>query len=281
MNKKIKKIVSVLSVCLLVMGLFAGCGSKVTVESLLLDVQKSVKDVKSVKMHATADGKMNLSELGSMEMGMDMDISSTLDPKAAYAKGSFHILGQSVDLENYVIAENKEVLTYTGIMGNWILTKDSYEKEDSANILAGVGTNLLRNLDLLKLEEETKEVNGTEAYVISGTVKGEEIEALFDSMNGTFDRLLGEEDDFFTLKEWDALEEWEDLSVQLELGIRKEDKLPLYIHMNFGNLSVEKGSEKAAISDVSVKIEFTEFNTVDQITVPQDVIDSAMEMPDD
>lgn len=267
-----KSMISVLTVCLLIVGLMAGCSgeSKVTAESLLKDVQNSTENLKSMESHTTMDMSMDMPALGgSIDMAMEMTMSTTMDPIANYMQGTITLLGQTMDMENYTIVEGDQILTYTGMLDEWMVQKMPYD-EASVNTLDTAEDDLLKNLDSLTLAEQTEDVNGTEAYIISGTIEGKDVENLMGSMESVLGSMTG-----------DGSMDMSGLSVEFRYAISKNDKLPLYMDMSFSGMTVGEGDEQVTISNLSMKMEYTAFDSIDAITVPQDVIDSAVELSDD
>lgn len=267
-----KSIVSVLTVCVLLLGLLTGCSGagKVTAESLLKDVQKNMESVKSMESHTAMEMSMDMPALGgSIDMNMDMTMSTTMDPVVNYMQGSIGLLGQTMDMENYSIVEGDQIITYTGMMGEWMVQKMPYDEEAVNTVDTGEDA-LLANLEALTLEEKTEDVNGTEAYIISGTIEGEDIENLMGSMEDILGGMTG-----------DTSMDMAGLIVEFKYAVSKEGKMPLYMDMNFSGLTVGEGDEKVTISNFSMKMEYTAFDSVDPITVPQNIIDSAVEIPAD
>lgn len=259
------------AVGILAVSMLAGCGSsKVTAVSLLEDVQKKCDSMKSMETHTTADITLDSAALGgSMDMTMDMTMQTTTDPVANYMKGSIGILGQTLDMENYIIVNGDQIDSYTGMSDQWVVQKMSYD-EDSVEKINAAAEDLLKSKDSLKLADETEDVDGTEAYIIiTGSISGEDVKNLMGSMESTLGSLTGDEDMDFG-----------DISVDFTYAISKADKNPLYMDMTFNGMTAGEGDEQVTFSKFNMKMEYTNFDTVDEITVPQDVIDSASDITD-
>lgn len=264
-----RTMIQTLAVCLLVIGMITGCGApdKVTAESLLNDVAKNTEAMKSMESHTTVDMTMEAPELGgSMDMTMDLTMQTLIEPTANYMKGSIGLMGMTMDMENYAIVEEDEIVNYTGMMGEWMVQRMPYDTE-SENTLDTAQGNLLKNLDSLTLAEETEDVDGTEAYIISGTVEGEDIESLLGEMESVLGDMTGE-----------GAMDLSKLSVEFKYAIDKQKKLPLYMDMTFNGFSVDDGQTAVNVSNFVMRIEYTAFNSVESIEVPQDVVDSAVDM---
>jgi hypothetical protein len=66
-----------------------------------------------------------------------------------------------------------------------------------------------------------------------------------------------------------------DVSVDFKYAISKADNTPLYMDMTFNDFTLSIDDMDIAYKDFTVKMEYTGFDTVSSIEVPQDVIDSA------
>lgn len=267
-----KRFLSMMTAGILAVTMLAGCGSaggKVTAESLLQDVQKKCDSMKSMETHTTAAITMDSTTLGgSMDLTMDMTMQSTTDPVANYLKGSIGMLGTTIDMENYVMVEDDQILSYTGMSGEWIVQKMAYDK-DSVEKINAAAEDLLKSKDALTLQEETEDVDGTEAYMITGSVSGEDVKNLMGSMESTLGSLTGSTE-----------MNLDNVSVDFTYAISKAEKNPLYIDMTFNGFESGEGDAKVTFSKFNMKVEYTNYDTVDAITVPQDVIDSAVDITD-
>ncbi len=266
-----KRFLCMMTAGILAVSMLAGCGSaggQVTAESLLQDVQKKCENMKSMETHTTAEITLDAEALGgtSMDMTMDMTMQTTTDPVANYMKGSIGILGATLDMEMYAIVEDDQICTYTGMADQWMVQKMDYDK-DSMEKINAAAEDLLKSKDSLQLADETEEVDGTEAYIITGSISGEDVKNLMGSMESTLSSLTGGTD-----------MNLDDISVEFTYAISKEDKMPLYMDMTFNGLAAGEGDEQVTFSKFNMKMEYTNYDTVEAITVPQEVIDSAVDV---
>ena len=111
-----------------------------------------------------------------------------------------------------------------------MVSKMAYDK-DSVERINAAAEDLLKSKDSLKLADETEDVNGTEAYIITCSISGADVN-------------------------------------------------PLYMEMTFNGMTAGEGDEQVTFSKFNMKMEYTNFDTVDAITVPQDVVDSAIDVTD-
>lgn len=261
-----------MAVSVLTVAMLAGCGAsatKVTAESLLEEVQKKCDNMKSMETHTTAELTMDSDALGgSIDLSMDMTMKSTTDPVANYMKGNISFLGSELDMENYVVVEDDQILSYTGMSGQWMVSKMAYDK-DSVEKINAAAADLLKSKDALTLKEETEDVEGTEAYIITGSISGEDVENLMGSMESTLGSLTGSTE-----------MNLDNISVDFTYAISKADRNPLYMDMIFNGFEAGEGDQKVTFSKFNMRTEYTNYDTVEAITVPQDVVDSAVDVTD-
>ena len=112
-------------------------------------------------------------------------------------------------------------------------------------------------------------MDGTEAYMISGSISGADVKNLLSSMESTLGGLTG-----------DTEMNLDDITVDFTYAVSKADKMPLYMDMVFSGLGAGEGDEQVTFSKFNMKMEYTNYDTVEAITVPQDVVDSAIDVTD-
>ncbi len=266
-----KSIVSVLMIGLLTLGMLTGCGGggskEVTAESLLKDVQTKTEAMKSMENHITANITMDTGEEngGAMDMTMEMDMQTTNDPMANYTKATISVSGMSIDMEMYVMAEDDKLATYVGVMDQWMVEREDFATDD-AEALDEMASDLLANLDKVTLAEETEEVDGKEAYIITGTIEGDDIQNVL----GTTEALVGS-------MTGDGEMDMEGLSVDFKYAIGKEDSMPISVDYTFNGFDKLVDESGITISNFTMSMDYTAFDSVDAITVPQEVLDAAIE----
>ena len=135
-----KRFLGMVTAGILATVMLAGCGasaSKVTAESLLQEVQSKCDAMKSLETHTTAEITLESDALGgTMDMTMDMTMQTTIEPVANYLKGNISIpgLGTAMDMENYTVVQDDQILSYTGIAGQWMVSKMAYDKDSVERI---------------------------------------------------------------------------------------------------------------------------------------------------
>lgn len=264
-----KSLVSLLTICVLILGLLTGCGgTKVTAESLLKEVQTKSEAMNSMETHLTMAMTMGSADLGgSIDLTMEMDMQTVIEPVASYMTGTLSMMGINLDMEIYTILEDEQIATYMGMMGEWMVQKMAYDTE-SVNQLDTTAGEMLQNLGSLALAEETEDVDGTEAYIITGTLSGEDMQSMMDSAESMMSSVTGDTE---------ALD-MSGVTVDFKYAISKADKLPLYMDMTFTGFDSVMEGQDVSIDDFTMRMEYTGFDTIESITVPQEVIDQAVEM---
>jgi len=268
-----RKLIAVIAVFMLAVGMLAGCsGSKeVTAKSLLEEVQSNVDKKKSLESKMTLSMEMSGDSLkdygGSMTVTMDMDVQTTTDPVANYMSGKMGVLGVNMDMQVYTVVEDKKICNYINMMNQWMVQKYDYNADD-VNKIDAAGKDLLKNSDSLTLAKDTKDVDGKQAYIITGTLTGDAIQDLLESASSTMGTMLGSSSDIDLSK----------MSVDIEYAVSKDDKLPLYTNLTFKGMDSLTGETDVTVGNFTMKMTYTGFDTVDKITVPQEAIDNATDI---
>ncbi len=268
-----KKILAVCLMLVLAVCALAGCSGKkkVTAKSLLESVDKQTKDMKSMEskmiMNMTMEGE-DLEQLGgSMTITMDVDVQTTTDPAATHMEGTMGMMGMNMDLQNYTVQEGDQICSYTNVMDQWIVQKMPFDKE-AVKSLGVSAAELLDNSDSLTLAEETKDVEGVQAYIITGTIDGKSMQDLMQNASSSMGSVLGDA----------ASMDLSGVTVDVEYAVSKEDEKPLYTNMVFHGMESAVPDVKMTFSDFSMNMKYISFDTVDTITVPQEAIDKAQDI---
>lgn len=244
-----------------------GCSfGKKDSKTQLEDAINKTTDAKSAKV------KMDLTASASMQ-GTTLDISMTADAEeyqqsddvlSGHAKVNMSLLGMSQSSEVYMDVKDGYLYTYTGSDGEWTYTKSEYKVADKLS-----KEKISEYVNKAKeIKEEKSDKKGyTKLFV---TISSDEINKLYNdselkteevsnvvSKDVTFTVYL--KDGYVTIVEMDLTDTIKDLVSQL--GSYAEELKNL---------------------DVSAKlsVEFSDFNKVDKITVPEDVINNATEETD-
>ena len=210
-------------------------------------------------------------------MGMDLELSATLDPAATQMKGtlSFSMMGQDMetDVESYTVEEDGERVSYADSGNGWVRTvqKDA-EQEDFLN--ENIYDSIAGGQAEAVLEEEEAMVNGQAAYVISSELSGSDLEDFMsESFSGT-DEMMGE----------DSVD-WGEGAAQIKIFIYKESRLPARVQVDcrdFGRALMEASvgntpGVNIEISAFDMSLFFDEYNSVEAIQVPEEARSGASE----
>lgn len=279
--EKLKKIYKIALIGLLAAWILSGCGEKKDAKELMEEAASKMETVVSVGGNMAFDVAMNVSGDvdGSvmdmdMSLNMDVDMQITNAPEASHLKGSLtsNVLGMNstVEVENYTIKSDDNVVGYT-------YTNDQWYKQTagSSDFTAFADSSFFKSLSdeniKLVLEKDLAEEDGEKYYVVRTTINGED-----------YIRLMGDSEDMMgSLIDYEAVDVSK-LSVDTEIHINKETKLPYRILFDLSqSMDAFATSMDAGMSmemkTFQVSVRYDSFNEVTEISVPQDVVDSALD----
>ena len=270
-----KKSIAIFCMLIMALGLLAGCGAseEVTAPSLVEDAQKYADDAASTKAHMLLNMTMSgesLQALGdSIDLGMDLDLDSVKEPMANHMTGKINTMGMDMDYEAYTVLQDQEVCVYSKIMGSWTVQKTPVDEEALESFKKNSTSQIFSKEDKFTLQEKTEDVNGTEAYIVTGTIEGDEIKDLMASFNSAMPSMGMDM----------SKADYTGVSVDVKYAIAREDRRPVYIEMAFKGMESMMGenADGVTIDNFTIRMDYLEFNTIDKIEVPQEVVDSAKE----
>lgn len=256
--------------------------------SAMLSARESMKKVTS--MSYTYSMEMSMQAEGqTVEMKVDGTADMTMDPVAVKMTMNMNMLGMSLTgIELYMVQEGSQVVTYTGMdlfgQGEKTWTKttggdsdagvsmEQYNAKDSFDLYLKNGANFKAT--------GTETVQGAAATRYEGVIAKDMLKDTLEQ-SGSMDQLDGMVDANID----DVLKKIGDIPVTMWLD--NETGLPVKYVIDMTNLlvsMVEMAAENSGEStDVSadkfvMTMEVTKYNGVDEIKVPQDVLDSAAEI---
>lgn len=259
-----------------------GCGKeKVTAESLIKTASKRSENAKSVSADMNLDMKMNIKQSGisaDFNIGADLSIEAVKEPVSAHIDGtmSVDIAGNSQEssLESYLVDEDGTAVTYMGTDGSW--TKTEAELSDDG-MLSGLNSMLNDSMNY-ELQKETEEVNGKEAYVLTGKVSGELMNELMGGLGSDMGAVSADID-------------WSKFEASVAVKLDKDSKQIVEVVMDCTDgLSavMEDALAQAGVSDAGVtvgKYALTmtniSYDSVDEIVVPDEVKNAAVSADED
>jgi outer membrane lipoprotein-sorting protein len=282
MMKNINKLIAVLMIAAMVLA--AGCGSNVSSE--VKDIIEKTKEKTSDLSSASGTVQMQMSmsfsggealeaESAELSSSFDVEFQAVPDPEAAYMNGSMTMTmdvldqNQTIPMEVYTVKEDSSYVTYTNSELGW--TKATIEETENVSPYM----DLIKDLDIkaeYKLEEEQSE-DGRDLYVISTELKGDQLEQLMGLSSMLTEGMTD-----------DTSLDLSGVKANIVYKIDKESYLPAAATINFEGFDKAFSSimETLGVSisggEFSMDIVYTDFNTVDEIVVPESVVSSATDL---
>ena len=269
-----KKILVLLLMLVVCITSFTGCKEKVTAESIMLKVGMNTKDAKSMSANMVMNMDMAYDMegvTGAIAMVMDMDMDIQLEPMSMYMNMAMTMNADGMTeeqiSETYITpGENEdEVIVYTGMEDMWYKevgsTSEYMDMSDQFTLAASMGDN---EGVTFELAEETTTVNGKEAYVLEGTMKGELLQEMLSSLKD-MEALLGTEVDLTNAE------------ATMNYLVYKENFMPAEMNLDISEFMAGLLSE-SGITFETVKLKYV-FESFDQttVTVPEEVVSGAIE----
>lgn len=264
--KKQRKLMALGLTAVMAAGLLSGCGKKATPENLLRDMQKNAEKTESALLNFKMDVAMG-DGTNDIGLGMDINMETTTEPEASHGKGTVSInmsgMDFSVETEMYSVKEGEEYVTYTLMEDQW--TKEVTDDGEMTGEVDSIADNVEEYADQFELAEDLVTVNDKECFELSGELDGD----LFSEMMQTdmLDSLAGYGIDEDTLS---------DMVFPCTIDIYKDSILParLYFDMTESMAPLLEDSG-VTVSECYVDMTFMEYDTVEEITVPEEAVSSA------
>lgn len=277
--KKQKRLMALGITAAMAAGLLSGCGTKATPENLLRDMQKNAEKTESALLNFKMDIAMG-DGTDDVSLGMDMNMETTTEPEASHGKGAVSIsmsgMDFSVEMEMYSVQEDGEYVTYTLMEDQW--TKEVSDDGEMTGEVDSIADNVEEYADQFELAEDLVTVNDKECFELTGELDGD----LFSEMMQTdmMDSLAG-----YGIDE----EALSDMMFPCTIDIYKDSILParLYFDMTESMAPLMEDSG-VTVSECYVDMTFMEYDTVEEITVPDEAVsaaedgsDSGLDLPQD
>lgn len=257
----------------------AGCG-KVTSETLLKSMSENMSKEENYKLDMLMDLQAGGTVQGislDIKMNLDMGMKINTNPQVVFGEGTITLdmlgMNQNMNMQMYTTKDGDKTVSYTKLdEGDW-------QKEVSGDI-----DEMIKSYDFealqklagnLELAEKTEEVDGVECYALKGTLDGEALETMIKSALSIMDNstnLMGEAD-------------WAKMDLPVEIYISKKEKKPVKMSMDMKSMMLEsmKGSDTGEVDveftcdKCTFDLKFGSFGEVEAITVPDEVVNSAVE----
>ena len=255
---------------ILAAAVLSGCGENVTAESLMQDAAEKMAGINSMTGVYDMDMAMEISQSGvsmNVDTSMNMDFETTVEPSALHGTATVDVgmLGLSMEMEMYTMMEGEQAVSYTRMGDQWMKQSvDMPESAASSNMVLDLD-NLFGENPELTLQDDTEKKNGEEVYVITGSVSAEdlnmdEFNEIMGSVNGA-----GLEDLGLDLS---------GLQMDVTLTVYKDSHLPASLSMKSSGegdvFTMDVEGVEAALTSLSYDMTFEEYDTVDEIVLPEE-----------
>ncbi|MCD8321731.1 MAG: hypothetical protein LUC89_02450 [Oscillospiraceae bacterium] len=244
--------------------------AELTADSLLAAMQENMENASSMTMDMSFTMDMTI-DGERVVTAMDYAYQVTSDPEAAYVsaivtyEADFEEESMATTTETYVVLEDGVYVTYSGVDGDWY----KMEIELDADLMESY--TMLDMTTGCTLAGETQKVNDTECFVLTCQIQGDDLQTLMDEMG--LSNLTGDMD-------------YSALTVEETIWLDQETLLPVQATIDFGDsltammeasigLTGEDGVE-FSMEPCVITASYTGFNNVDEITVPEEVVESAV-----
>ena len=225
--------------------LLGGCGKKVTAQSLVEEMNAKLENTKSYEAAMDMGMSMNVEAEG---VGMDIDLSmagnteTVMDPMITHMDMTMDmsLLGLSMDMDMYLQIDGEQPVS-----DDMNLNNITVNVGDPAN---------------LKLAEKTETLDGGEAYVITGTISGAELQDVLASAESMMEG-LGEVD-------------LTSMQADMTLWIYKDTGYPasMEVVMSGDGISTEADGVTIRVTELSVVTDYIGFDTIDTIEIPDEAL---------
>lgn len=273
----------------------AACGQKDKTEggdpaSVMLSAQQELKKVSSMsytyamEMSMTADGE-------TTEISVDGTADMTLDPAAVKMTMNMKMLGMELkDMQIYMVPEGSQVVNYVGMdmMGTG---ENQWYKSLSGDTDLGISTDQYNAVDSFELYMKngsgfkaagTETVQGVSATRYEGVISSDMLDETLKA-SGSMDSItsmIGEDD----AEVLDVLNKAGGIPITIWIN---DEGLPVKYVFDMTTLlgeiiksAAQEGEDTAdvGIDKFVMSMEVLGYNSVEAITVPQEVLDSATEI---
>lgn len=273
---------------ILVIGLIslvlAACGSE-SAEEVYSNAMDAAEEMESAEATMDMTQNMDLGDEGSIQVDSSYDMEITLDPLAMHMDGTTSMGGgddddsalagleQDMDMEIYMVDDT--IYMYNEMMGGWV--KMDGTEMDMVEELAGQQPDPADQIEMFEDYVDDLSFDETDdGYVFKLKAEDGDFDELFDKLieENLSDDMLGD----LGADEQEMLDNMEINSMDMEIGIDKEtyDMKTYNVDMD---MTMEMAGEKMDISQ-SVESEYSNINGVDDIEVPDDVEDEAVDQGD-
>ena len=263
----------ILSVVLIIICL-SGCGKDNKENDLLQESSKKFLEVSSVRAEVGVDVLLE-SFAETSGISLDMKLENTSDPLRGHAE-ALTVLERdeayvSGEMEVYQITEDGITTSYSSLNDIWTVETAQYDNEHTSFKPEYIDPN--GKNEKFKLSDESVTYNNEECYELTGKMSGSEVQKLFDvnTLSLVSDVAIPDEESISKLK------------VPVVIDIYRESMLPAKIFIDMTDVlnDIYKDmDEEVSVSKFTIKLEYYDFNNVEPIEVPDEVIENAVKTVD-
>ena len=290
---KKSRIIAIFLAAVMALISLTGCSLfKPTAVSITKKVMKNLETVKSVKGSIRADYEGPASVEGiefNLALNADLNMETVRDSGVSHVKGSvgteLPVFGEiSLPVESYMMTRDDEAVVYASMDGeNWLKLENDKEnaqeteKLPNYKVMLGILQKIVSGDIKAVLAEETEMRGEREVYRMDVNVSGEligEILRAADDMSGEGSSIS--EDLDFT-----------GADANIVLYVYKDEMLPAAATVDctaLGSLLIKDMLRENGVSVTTDKFVITvddlEYNTIDELKIPEKVISSAADAPD-
>lgn len=272
MRKKSNKVMAAALAGAMTVALLSGCATKATPENLLRDMEKNAEKTESALLNFTMSMIMS-DESEEAGFSMDMDMESTTEPEASHGKGtvSLDMSGMSfeVEAEMYSVEEDDQYVTYTMMEDQW--TREVSDAKEITGEVDGIAESMAEYADQFTLAEELVTVNDQDCFELTGELDG---------------------DIFSEIMQTDMIDSLGDYGIDGEMfsgrafpctiDIYKDSILPARIYFDMADtLAPLFEGVDVNVTECYVDVTFMEYDSVGEITVPDEAVSQAVDITDE
>lgn len=272
MRKKSNKVMAAALAGAMTVALLSGCATKATPENLLRDMEKNAEKTESALLNFTMSVVMS-DESEEAGFSMDMDMESTTEPEASHGKGtvSLDMSGMSfeVEAEMYSVEEDDQYVTYTMMEDQW--TREVSDAKEITGEVDGIAESMAEYADQFTLAEELVTVNDQDCFELTGELDG---------------------DIFSEIMQTDMIDSLGDYGIDGEMfsgrafpctiDIYKDSILPARIYFDMADtLAPLFEGVDVNVTECYVDVTFMEYDSVGEITVPDEAVSQAVDITDE
>ena len=272
MRKKSNKVMAAALAGAMTVALLSGCATRATPENLLRDMEKNAEKTESALLNFTMSMIMS-DESEEAGFSMDMDMESTTEPEASHGKGtvSLDMSGMSfeVEAEMYSVEEDDQYVTYTMMEDQW--TREVSDAKEITGEVDGIAESMAEYADQFTLAEELVTVNDQDCFELTGELDG---------------------DIFSEIMQTDMIDSLGDYGIDGEMfsgrafpctiDIYKDSILPARIYFDMADtLAPLFEGVDVNVTECYVDVTFMEYDSVGEITVPDEAVSQAVDITDE